>query len=73
MEDGNQDSNSISLSHLHEELLSSSTKKRGTGLATLHQQVVQSGKSSERTFASVADSPQKYREIPVPRLSVSSS
>lgn len=73
MEDGSQDSKSISLSHLREELLSSSTKRRGIRLATLHQQVVQSGKSSERTFAGVADSPQKYPEAPVLKLSISSS
>ena len=45
MENGGQDSKSISLSYLREALLSSSTKRRGTGLATLHQQILQSGKN----------------------------
>ena len=72
MEDG-QDSKSITLNHLREALLSSSTKRRGNGLATLHQQVIQSGKRGERTLAEVAESPQKYPKTPVPRLSTSSS
>lgn len=47
MEDESQDNKSISLSYLREALLSSSTKRRGTGLATLKQQIVQSGKRGE--------------------------
>ena len=51
MEDGSQDSPS----DLREVLLSSSTKRRGTGLATLRQQIVQSGISCEISFAEIAN------------------
>ncbi len=55
MEDASQDSKNISLSYLHEALLSSSTKRRGIALTNLHQQIVLSGKSRERAFAEVAN------------------
>ena len=73
MEDADQDSKSTSLSHLREALLSSSTKRRGAGLATLHQLIVQSGKSGERIVIEVADHLQLCHRTPVPRPSTSSS
>ena len=55
MESANIDSKRTSLSHLHETLLSSSTKRRESGLVNLHQQIVQSGKSVERIVAGVTN------------------
>ena len=61
MEDTSQDNKSISLSHLRDVLLSSSTKRRGTGLANLHQQIAHSGQNGESRFVEVADRPQNYQ------------
>ena len=73
MENASQDSKSINLSDLREALLSSSTNRRGNGLASLRQQIVQSGKSRERTFIDVAECLQNCQSSPVPRLPISSS
>ncbi len=45
MEDASQDGKSTDLGSLREALLSSSTKRRGSGLSNLHQQIVQSGEN----------------------------
>ena len=48
MADAGQDNKSTDLSHLREELLSSSTKKRGTELENLHAHIAQSSKGLGR-------------------------
>lgn len=73
MDDASQDSKSISLSHLRDILLSSSTKRRGTGLANLHQQIVHSGQNGESRVVEVADRPQNYQKESLQGLSTSSS
>lgn len=73
MEEASQDSKSTDFGHLHLILLSSSTKRRGTGLASLHQQILQSGRNGESRFAEIADRLQNYQKIPAPRPSKFSS
>lgn len=73
MDDASQDSKDIKLSHLRDALLSSSTKRRGTGLANLHQQIVHSGQNGANRVVEVADRPQNYHKKSLQRLSTSSS
>lgn len=47
MEDGIEDESDIDLESVEEALASSSTKQRGASLATLRQQIEDSGTSSE--------------------------
>ena len=48
MADASQDSKNVDLSHVHQGLLSSSTKKRGIELENLHPHIAQSSKGLGR-------------------------
>jgi len=55
MEDGIEDESDIDLESVEEALASSSTKQRGASLATLRQQIEDSGTSSEIVLTTTAD------------------